>query len=185
MDNKNKDQILEIQHALKAPKNQKNSFGGYMYRNCEDILQALKPHLAEHNLRQTISDKLVNIGERYYIEATVTVKLAGEVIEQSVGFARETKERKGMDSSQITGTASSYARKYALNGLWLIDDTKDADSDSHKKKEKTKVSPERFEKLKEAIANGEYTTEKANAQLDLTAKQALEIKEMEANNGNA
>jgi len=185
MSTKTKDPIVEIQQALKAPKNQKNSFGGYMYRSCEDILQALKPHLAEQEIRQVISDKIVNVGDRYYIEATVTVKKDGEVIETSVGYARETKNRKGMDGAQITGTASSYARKYALNGLWLIDDTKNTDTDSYTKKEKPQISPERLEKMKEAIGNGEYTAKKANEQYDLSAKQALEVKDMEADNGNA
>ena len=177
MSTEEKDPIVEIQHALKAPKNQKNNFGGYMYRSCEDILQALKPHLYEHDLRQTISDEMVNIGERYYIKATVTVTLMGDVIAESVGFARETEHRKGMDSSQITGSASSYARKYALNGLWLIDDTQDADTyePKEKPKEKPKVSSDRFEKMKAAIAKGDYTAQKAVAQFSLTDKQKAEL----------
>ena len=144
-----------------------------MYRSCEDILQALKPHLYKHDLRHTISDEMVNIGERYYIKATVTVTLMNDVIAESVGFARETEHRKGMDSSQITGSASSYARKYALNGLWLIDDTQDVDT--YEQKEKPKVSSDRFEKMKAAIAKGDYTVKKAFAQFSLTDKQKAEL----------
>lgn len=148
-----------------------------MYRSCEDILQTLKPHLYKHDLRQTISDEMVNIGERYYIKATATVTLMGDVIAESVGFARETEHRKGMDSSQITGSASSYARKYALNGLWLIDDTQDADTyePKEKPKEKPKVSSDRFEKMEAAIAKGDYTAQKAVAQFSLTDKQKAEL----------
>lgn len=116
-----------IQSKLKAPKNQRNNFGNYNYRSCEDILEAVKPLLEEQKLTLVINDDIVNIGNRYYIKATVT--LSGE--EESIfvsAMARESETKKGMDESQITGACSSYARKYALNGLFLIDDTKDADS---------------------------------------------------------
>lgn len=119
--------LSEIQKKLKAPKGQYNNFGKYKYRSCEDILEAVKPLLGESSLQ--ISDDIVQIGERYYIKATVSlVGKDGDVVASASAFAREPEHKKGMDESQITGTASSYARKYALNGLFCIDDTKDADS---------------------------------------------------------
>jgi len=123
-----------IQSALKAPKGQTNAFGKYKYRSCEDILNAVKPLLAEQECSLTITDEIVLIGDRYYIKATAKLynqdgKNFGQDGNVSVSaFAREPLSRKGMDESQITGTASSYARKYALNGLFCIDDTKDADT---------------------------------------------------------
>ena len=117
--------LVEVQAALKAPKGQYNSFGGYKYRSCEDILEAVKPLLKENGLQLTLTDEPVEVGGRIYIKATAAVT-DGQAIVKADGYAREPKEKKGMDESQITGTASSYARKYALNGLFLIDDTKDA-----------------------------------------------------------
>lgn len=126
-------ELIEIQKKLKAPKNQYNKFGGYNYRNAEDILNAVKPLLAENNCYLMLSDSIENIGERYYVKATAKLyNDEGQSIEVSA-LAREDESKKGMDGSQITGTASSYARKYALNGLFLIDDTKDADTDEYKK----------------------------------------------------
>lgn len=122
--------LIALQSELKAPKGQFNKFGGYKYRSCEDILEAVKPLLNKQGCSLIISDTLENIGERYYVKATVTIydKDTGKSISNSA-YAREEESKKGMDGSQITGTASSYARKYALNGLFLIDDTKDADTD--------------------------------------------------------
>lgn len=123
--------LIKVQQELKAPKNQRNSFGNYNYRSCEDILEALKPVLAAHDATVFISDKVVVKENLWaYIESTATfVDIeTGESI-STTAFARETENKKGMDSSQITGSASSYARKYALNGLFLIDDTRDADTD--------------------------------------------------------
>ena len=123
--------LFEVQQELKAPKNQRNTFGNYNYRSCEDILEALKPVLAAHEATVFISDKVVVKENNWaYIESTATfVDIeTGESI-STTAFARETENKKGMDSSQITGSASSYARKYALNGLFLIDDTRDADTD--------------------------------------------------------
>jgi hypothetical protein len=117
--------LAKIQKDLKAPKNQFNSFGQYKYRSCEDILEGLKLVLGD--LVVTITDDVQMVGDRIYIKATVTLTDGKESIGNSA-FARESLAKKGMDDSQITGTASSYARKYALNGLFLIDDTKDADS---------------------------------------------------------
>lgn len=123
--------LLNIQRDLKAPKSQYNSFGKYNYRNCEDILEAVKPLCAREKACLTISDEVVQRGDRYYIQATATLHDAetGVIIALVTAYAREEAEKKGMDGSQVTGAASSYARKYALNGLFDIDDTKDADSD--------------------------------------------------------
>ena len=123
--------LIEVQKELKAPKNQRNSFGNYYYRSCEDILEALKPVLSKHGATVFISDKPVVKENLFsYIEATATFvdTESGDSISVTA-YAREAETKKGMDPSQITGSASSYARKYALNGLFLIDDTKDADSD--------------------------------------------------------
>lgn len=122
--------LQEIQHRLKAPKGQYNSFGKYKYRSCEDILEAVKPILNEVGCTLTLSDEVILIGDRFYIKATAQLKGA-DTNEVVVAYAREENEKKGMDGSQITGTASSYARKYALNGLFCIDDTKDADTDEY------------------------------------------------------
>ena len=119
--------LIEVQAALKAPKGQYNSYGGYSYRSCEDILEAVKPLLSERDMQLTLSDEPVEVGGRVYIKATATVTDGSESA-TATAYAREAEEKKGMDESQITGTASSYARKYALNGLFLIDDTKDADA---------------------------------------------------------
>lgn len=121
------DRLVLIQSTLKAPKGQYNSFGKYHYRSAEDILEAVKPLLAENGLSMTISDTLENIGTRYYVKATATLTDGEDSVSVSA-YAREEETKKGMDGSQITGAASSYARKYALNGLFLIDDTKDADA---------------------------------------------------------
>lgn len=120
--------IANVQAELKAPKSQYNSFGRYNYRSAEDILEAVKPLLFKHGLTQTISDEVVETNTRHYIKSTVTVYLGDQSVSVSA-FAREPEQKKGMDESQITGTASSYARKYALNGMWCIDDTKDVDTD--------------------------------------------------------
>lgn len=119
--------LQQIQQELKAPKNQRNNFGGYNYRSCEDIVEALKPILAKHGAAIVLSDEIVEIGGRVYLKATATLKTDKDSI-SATAFAREPESKKGMDESQITGASSSYARKYALNGLFGIDDTKDADS---------------------------------------------------------
>ena len=122
-----KQKLQIIQQKLKAHKGQYNSFGKYQYRSCEDILEAVKPLLAETNTVLTISDELVLIGDWHYVRAVVTLADA-DGKEMTAAYAREPEIKKGMDASQITGTASSYARKYALNGLFCIDDTKDPDA---------------------------------------------------------
>lgn len=129
--------LAAVQSALKAPKGQYNSFGKYNYRSCEDILEAVKPILKENGLTLTLCDDLTQCGDRVYIKATacVTDVESGEKV-STCAFAREPETKKGMDDSQITGTASSYARKYALNGLFCIDDTKDADTEESRGREK-------------------------------------------------
>jgi len=121
------EKLIKIQTELKAPKNQRNNFGNYNYRSCEDILEAVKPLLKENGLTLRLIDELVNIGERYYVKATAILSDGNDTIE-NVSYAREEEIKKGMDGSQITGASSSYARKYALNGLFLIDDVKDSDT---------------------------------------------------------
>jgi len=130
--------LAEIQQTLKAPKSQRNTFGNYNYRSCEEILEAVKPLLNGAIL--VIGDEIVNIGSRNYVKATAMIVKGNEKIECSA-FAREAEERRGMDPAQVTGATSSYARKYALNGLFAIDDTKDPDTMDNSKTETT-VSPE-------------------------------------------
>lgn len=133
------DKLAAIQTKLHAPKNQKNTFGGYNYRSCEDILEAVKPLL--DGLVMTITDEVTDVGGRIYVKATARLT-DGKDAMTATAFAREAESRKGMDESQITGSTSSYARKYALNGLFLIDDNKDADSqDNSEQGQRTKVAP--------------------------------------------
>lgn len=135
-----------IQSKLKAPKGQYNSFGKYKYRSCEDILEAVKPLLAETKTVLCITDQMEVVGDRIYVRAETHLKDAEDSSSEivTVAYAREEESKKGMDSSQVTGAASSYARKYALNGLFCIDDNKDSDSTNTGEKEKTsgrKVEP--------------------------------------------
>ena len=121
-------ELLQIQSELKAPKGQFNAYGKYKYRSCEDILEAVKPILKKNNCTLLLSDSLIYVGERYYIKATATlVNVEGKSV-STEAYAREEETKKGMDASQITGASSSYARKYALNGLLCIDDNKDSDT---------------------------------------------------------
>lgn len=123
-----------IQATLKAPKSLHNSFGGYNYRSCESILEAVKPLLLEQACKLILTDQIVNVGTRYYVEATATIINNQGETASAKAFAREEETKKGMDAAQITGAASSYARKYALNGLFCIDDTKDPDTDEYHKR---------------------------------------------------
>lgn len=134
--------LIEIQKKLKAPKNQYNSFGKYKYRSCEDILEGVKPLLAELNVALVITDEICLIGDRYYVKATAQLlDEENKVIFGTSALAREEETKKGMDGSQVTGASSSYARKYALNGLFAIDDTKDADAtNTHDKEAKPKLN---------------------------------------------
>lgn len=137
--------LLATQAALKAPKNQENKFGGYRYRSCEDILEAVKLLLLENGLLLMITDEPVLIGDRVYIKATATIMDALGQTPDAISvsaYAREAESKKGMDEAQVTGSASSYARKYALNGLFLIDDTKDPDAtNDHGKQTPSKPKP--------------------------------------------
>lgn len=138
--------LSTIQKELKAPKSQYNSFGKYNYRNCEDILEALKPICNKYNSAVTLSDDVVMIGDRFYVKATATLIVYGENDEIDTVFtqayAREEAEKKGMDGSQVTGASSSYARKYALNGLFGIDDTKDSDTTNAGEAQKGSFTPQ-------------------------------------------
>lgn len=141
--------VVKIQNELKAPKGQFNKFGGYKYRSCEDIVESVKPILNTYGVMLNLSDEMVLIGDRYYIKAVAGLTDGTDVI-QSVAFAREPQDLKGMSESQITGTASSYARKYALNGLLAIDDTKDPDTDEFANQtgqEEKKATPKQVEIL--------------------------------------
>jgi len=119
--------LINIQAELRAPKGQYNNFGKYKYRSCEDILESVKPLLKLYICQLTLTDDIIEIGSRYYIRATATL-IDGDEVTAVTGWAREEEEKKGMDASQRTGSSASYARKYALNGLFLIDDAKDADT---------------------------------------------------------
>lgn len=178
------EKLAVIQQELKAPKNQYNSFGDYKYRSCEDILEAVKPLLKKLNLILRLNDELINIGDRYYIKALVAITdIKTEASLSATAYARETENKPKMDAAQITGTASSYARKYALNGLFLIDDTKDADTDEHAKqtgaepKAENKATQKQIELVKSLVNDinamlNYYQVEKIE---DLTTKQASEV----------
>lgn len=145
--------LLKIQAELKAPKNQYNSFGDFHYRSCEDILSAAKPLCAREGVLLTLSDEVVLMGDRYYVKATAKIT-DGEDAIQVEAFARETESRPKMDAAQLTGSASSYSRKYALNGLFCLDDTKDADAlkpveDKPKAKKPVSKSSEKDANLRE------------------------------------
>lgn len=140
--------LSKVQVELKAPKNQYNSFGKYKYRNAEDIMEALKPIESKYEAVTTLSDKIIAVGNRIYVEATATFRVGDETLVVTAS-AREAESKKGMDDGQVTGSTSSYARKYALNGLFLIDDTKDADTEEYqrqgnqKTQKQQKSSPEK------------------------------------------
>lgn len=144
--------IVAIQSMLKAPKGQYNSFGKYNYRSCEDILEGVKPLLSEQELILTIEDSIEMIGDRYYVKATATLSDGTNSISTSA-YARESLDKKGMDASQVTGATSSYARKYALNGLLCIDDTKDADTMNNTKQD-TQESVYNWNTLKARATQG-------------------------------
>lgn len=155
-------ELIQIQRNLKAPKGQYNQHGKYKYRSCEDILEALKPLLFEYECTLIISDEIKQIGNRYYVEATATLTNSEGKRVAVTALAREEEERKGMAQAQLTGACSSYARKYALNGLFAIDDTKDADTMDNTKEE-AKPTPKQTPKftLEEALilADGAQTIE--------------------------
>lgn len=150
-------ELLEVQSALKAPKGQYNTFGKYKYRSAEDILEAVKPLLQEKQCTLILSDEVLQIGNRIYVKATATFSTSQGAQVVTTAYAREEEVKKGMDGSQITGTASSYARKYAMNGLFLIDDAKDADTDEYQKQINAKKQSLGYteEEMKEALNDAE------------------------------
>lgn len=205
------EKLSKVQEELKAPKGQYNSFGKYKYRNCEDILEAVKPILIKNKLSMQISDELVVIGEstpttynevyydkdlkrenertvisgnqRYYIKATVTLlDIEDNSTMSNTAYAREEEYKKGMDGSQITGTASSYARKYALNGLFLIDDTKDADTDEYVKQNETLITKDQIKEIKKLVDDIDamlnyYKLDKIEDMTYSVAQQVIERKQ--------
>ena len=165
--------LLEIQAELKCPKGSLNKFGNYKYRSAEQILESVKPLLQKHGATLTLSDDIIQVGNKLFLKAKATLKSESDIIEIS-GFA-ELGEHKGMSSEQCTGTASSYARKYALNGLFLIDETEsDPDSKDNTKTEAKKpaIDNARFEKAIESIRNSEFSIEQLQAKFELTELQS-------------
>ena len=150
------EKLSAIQAELKVPKDQENKFGGYTYRSCEDILEKAKPICKKHKVVLVLSDELVNIGDRYYVKATATITNIDEELCDHItvwAFAREEETKKGMDGSQITGASSSYARKYALNGLFCIDDVKD--SDFTNQGDKPKAEPPKRKQWPDSVVEGQ------------------------------
>ncbi len=165
--------LLEIQAELKCPKGSLNKFGNYKYRSAEQILESVKPLLQKHGATLTLSDDIIQVGNKLFLKAKATLKSESDIIEIS-GFA-ELGDHKGMSSEQCTGTASSYARKYALNGLFLIDETEsDPDSKDNTKTEAKKpaIDNARFEKAIESIRNSEFSVEQLQAKFELTELQS-------------
>lgn len=174
--------LAQIQSELKAPKGQRNTFGKYNYRSCEDILEAVKPLLTERGLVILITDDIVQIGERYYVRATATIyDSEGSYISNSA-LAREEAVKKGMDASQITGATSSYARKYALNGLLAIDDTKDADATNRGQDEpkpaKATAQPVFTDEIRTALAKAQSVQElfETFSRLPQTLRDSADVK---------
>ena len=172
--------LIKIQGELKAPKNQFNKFGKYKYRSCEDILEAVKPLCVKHGALLTVSDKVSLIGSYAFVESTATF-IHGDFQHSVTASARHAETKKGMDDSQITGTASSYARKYALNGLFCIDDTKDADTQKPPVDEPTPLSPSLIKVINECKSVAEIT-KLWEANKDIHANQ--EFKKLIAHRGN-
>lgn len=183
------EKLSKVQTELKAPKGQYNSFGKYKYRSCEDILEAVKPLNAKHGVVLTVGDEVVEISNRFYVKATavfVDIESGEKII--NTALAREDDAKKGMDGSQITGTASSYARKYCLNGLFCIDDTKDADTDEYRHQQERKPQenkPQERQYVK--VVNGRTAVINSNGEYvdieNLTVEQlekTLKIKQFAA-----
>ena len=179
-ENKIHEKLITVQKNLVAPKSNYNNFGKYKYRSAEDILEAVKPLNAENGLLLTISDEPLLIGDWHYIKATASIT-DGKDTHEVTAYARESQTKKGMDDSQITGTASSYARKYALNGLYLIDDTKDADTDEYRNQgnkapaSKSATQAEIGNLKKEIIAFSKLMTEQGKNVKPEQVEQTLNI----------
>jgi hypothetical protein len=168
-------ELITIQSELKAPKNQRNSFGNYNYRSAEDILEALKPLLAKYECLLTLNDSIELIGDRYYVKATARIVNSKGIAIETTAFAREEESKKGMDGSQLTGSCSSYASKYALGKLFLIDDTKDADTMPPSTSEKPQVKAEAKLETKKPcdMATFDKMTGAAKMATDAKGKQAV------------
>jgi len=159
-------ELIKIQQGLKVPKNRKNSFGNYTYRSAEDILEAVKPLLTKNDCFLILKDEIVEISNRFYIKATVEIS-NGEHSISTCAFAREPQEKKGMDEAQITGSTSSYARKYALSGLFAIDDEKDPDTNEHKKQgENAKVEKQGENAIEKQGENAKVENKPVNQWID-------------------
>ena len=180
--------LLELQNKINVPKGQYNSFGKYKYRSLEDITEAVKPIALEVGITLTVSDELVLIGDRYYIKATATAKdnETGD-FETVTAYAREPEDKKGMDSSQITGTASSYARKYAFNGLLMLDDNKDPDTDEHHLQTQKDTLKNKEKKGQASVIteleNGPMTDLEFQAIMELCTVKQFDYKKIEAGYG--
>ena len=172
-----KKRLSQLQEELKAPKNLYNQFGKYSYRNAEGILEAVKPLLVKYNMILTVSDEITQIGERYYIKAIAKVEdNVSEELMLTTAYARESLDKKGMDDSQITGTASSYARKYALNGLFLLDDTKDADTDEyHNQTNKKNKEEQQYNEQTQKELSGKATQAQINAIKAICKKHKIDF----------
>lgn len=175
------EELSRIQKELKAPKNQRNNFGGYNYRSCEDILEAVKPLL--NNCILTVSDEVIVLDGRYYVKATARLALSKDEFVENTAYAREPESKKGMDEAQITGATSSYARKYALNGLLAIDDTKDADAtNTHDKgidnfaKEAAAAKAAQTKAINKAIITGASSYEQPKPQKPLSERYEASLK---------
>ena len=160
--------LAKIQALIKAPKGQFNSFGKYKYRSCEDIVEAVKPVINQLGFYLTLSDEIVQVGQRFYIKATATISNGTESYTCSA-YAREEESKKGMDGSQVTGASSSYARKYSLNGLFAIDDTKDSDSTNVGKDDPTSEEKYLLHKLLNSSDLSEEEMEKAKKSIETCA----------------
>ena len=176
--------LHDIQQKLHVPKGQRNNFGNYNYRSCEDIVEAVKKILPE-NFSVTFNDELVLVGDRYYVKATCVLMSNNADVLTRTAWAREPLNKKGMDEAQITGATSSYARKYAANAMFLIDDTKDADHDSQSVSRETKPAPYKKETKQEAPKDIPVQTTDPKGQLfkqieDLIKNKKLSIKKVKA-----
>lgn len=156
------EELITIQSELKAPKTQVNNFGGYKYRKAEDILEAVKPLLAKQKCTLIITDDIVMVGNRIYVKATATIRNEKGEVEEATGWAREEESKKGMDASQITGASSSYARKYALNGLFAIDDNADYDTTNNGHQQESKQQTQTQQPVPQQSSNAQYHTNDVN-----------------------
>lgn len=171
----------DIRAELKAPKNLYNRFGDYHYRNFETICEAVKPLLAKYGADLIVTDTVVNIGNANYIRATALLAKDGETIASCEGWAREQETKKGMDTAQISGATSSYARKYAVNGLFLIDDTKDPDSEEYKTTAENKAKKQETDPQMDQVSNQPIGAERAVSFLKLLVDKNVNIEQLKLN----